>query len=112
MNSKTFCVNPWVTLHAEMPAGFNPCCLFKTQMSYATVDEYLNSPELASVKQRLLNGKEISECSTCWQQEKVGHVSKRQRDNKTYDKIFQSLNKNLATSHDRFVEYYLRLGNH
>jgi hypothetical protein len=112
MNLKTFCVNPWVSLHVKMLEGFNPCCLFKKEMNYTSVNEYVNSVELASVKQQLLNGEAIPECSTCWQQENVGYTSKRQRDNKTYNKIFQLLNKDLAKSHGKFVEYYLRLGNH
>lgn len=112
MSQETFCVNPWVSLHAKMSDGFNPCCLFSTSINTKTVDEYVNSPELASVKQRLLNGEKISECSNCWVQESNGYVSKRQRDNKTYEKQFQELNTDLTATHGNFVEYYVRLGNH
>ena len=112
MSSPTFCVNPWVTLHTKNKDSFNPCCLFNGRMNYSTVAEYVNSEELASVKQRLLDGESIQECSTCWKQEQTGHVSKRQRDNKTYTNIFQALNRDLSKPQEKFVEYYLRLGNH
>jgi hypothetical protein len=112
MNSQTFCVNPWITLHTKNKDSFNPCCLFKGQMNYSTVAEYANSRELASVKQKLLDGESIQECSACWKQEQTGYVSKRQRDNKTYKNIFQSLNQDLSKPQEMFVEYYLRLGNH
>lgn len=112
MNSETFCVNPWVSLHAKIAEGFNPCCLFGDTLKYNTVNDYVNSSELASVKQRLQNGEKISECSACWKQEQIGYVSKRQRDNQTYKNIFQILNKDPKSPHGKFAEYYLRLGNH
>jgi len=112
MNPKTFCVNPWVSLHTKITEGFNPCCLFGNTLKYKAVDDYISSPELSSIKKRLLAGEQISECTVCWKQEQVGHISKRQRDNQTYGKIFQLLNKDLDVPHGKFVEYYLRLGNH
>lgn len=112
MNPKTFCVNPWVTLHTHITDGFNPCCLFRDTINRKTVNEYVNSPELASIKQRLLNGEQIPECSACWHQESVDYISKRQRDNQTYKNIFQVLNRKPDVPHGKFVEYYLRLGNH
>jgi hypothetical protein len=112
MISKTFCVNPWVTLHAKILDGYNPCCLFEKTIQANTVQEYVHSPELKSIKDRMLAGEKISECSRCWKQEQTGHVSKRQRDNKTYSKIFQALNQDLDVPHGKFVEYYIRLGNH
>jgi len=112
MNSETFCVNPWVTLHANMSKGFNPCCVFKNVYKHDSVAEYIHSEELQSVKRRMLNGEKISECSNCWKLEQAGHVSKRQRDNKTYNNIFRLLNRNPSEPHGNYVEYYLRLGNH
>jgi organic radical activating enzyme len=112
MNSDTFCVNPWITLHAKFNEGMNPCCLFKTVLKYDTVDKYVNSEELKSIKNRLVDGEKIPECVVCWNHEQSGHVSKRQRDNKTYGKIFKILNKDLTKPTNKFVEYYIRLGNH
>lgn len=112
MTSPTFCVNPWVALHSKKLAGYNPCCWFNGTVLSNTVDEYVSSPELKSIKQRLLAGEAIPECSVCWQQEHNGYTSKRQRDNRTYQPIFQALNKDLDNVQGNFVEYYIRLGNH
>ena len=112
MNPETFCVNPWITLHAKILDGYNPCCLFQHTIKTNTVEEYIHSAELKSIKTKMLAGEKIIECSTCWKQEQAGHVSKRQRDNKIYYNIFQILNRNLDISHGKFVEYYVRLGNH
>jgi organic radical activating enzyme len=112
MNPDTFCVNPWITLHAKFNEGMNPCCLFKNVFKYNTVDEYVNSEELKSIKESLVAGEKIPECVVCWNHEQRGHVSKRQRDNKTYDKIFKLLNRDLTKPANKFVEYYIRLGNY
>ena len=112
MNSKTFCVNPWLTLHANYTKGYSPCCRFKNNIDAKTILEYVNSEQLTKIKQDLLSGNQILECSDCWRQEKWGYESKRQRDNRTYNIVFQALYKDLQTPQNRFFEYYVRLGNH
>jgi MoaA/NifB/PqqE/SkfB family radical SAM enzyme len=102
--SDTFCVNPWLSVHSKLNQGYNPCCLYnKTYRK--SIEEYVTSDELAETKSKLSSGIQVKECNICWQHEQQGLVSKRQRDNKTYQKLFQ-LNP------DNFVEYYVRLGNH
>ena len=111
--SDSFCVNPWVSMHYVMGKQINPCCLFAGGVKTNNIDEYVNSTELVNAKQNLLDNKKIPECSTCWNKEKQGGVSKRQRDNKTYKKIFDyRFKKNLEEPNSSFVEYYVRLGNH
>jgi len=77
-----------------------------------SIQQYVHSDQLIKVKQDLLAGHAVSECSDCWNHEARGYVSKRQRDNQTYKQIFQALYKDPHTPVDRFVEYYVRLGNH
>jgi len=112
MTSNTFCVNPWITLHTKFTKGYNPCCRFRGIVNSHSIDSYVNSPELDSIKRRLLDGQAITECADCWKQESRGYTSKRQRDNLTYNKIFQFLHKDLSKPSQNFVEYYVRLGNH
>ena len=112
MISKTFCVNPWASLHVKFTEGFSPCCRFSGVIKSNTVQQYVNSNKLAQIKTDLLSGHAVPECSDCWKQESRGYVSKRQRDNQIYGKIFQVLYKDLDTPKNQFVEYYVRLGNH
>ena len=112
MTSNTFCVNPWLTLHTKFTHGYNPCCRFKGVVASDSIQQYVHSNQLIKIKQDLLEGRAIPECSDCWKQEARGYASKRQRDNQTYKQIFQALYKDLQTPADRFVEYYVRLGNH
>jgi len=76
------------------------------------IQQYVHSDQLIKIKQDLLAGHAVPECSDCWNHEARGYVSKRQRDNQTYKQIFQALYKDPHTPVDRFVEYYVRLGNH
>jgi sulfatase maturation enzyme AslB (radical SAM superfamily) len=112
MMSKTFCVNPWLTLHTKFTRGYSPCCRFNGTVVSDSIQQYVQSDQLIKIKQDLLNGRAIPECSDCWKQEAWGYASKRQRDNQTYKQVFQALYKDLQTPAEKFVEYYVRLGNH
>lgn len=108
-----FCVNPWVSAHIKLDQGFNPCCLFSKTYTAESLDQYANGDELADLKARILSGERVQECNYCWMQEDQGYTSKRQRDNKTYEKVFlhRFAGKELVPQ-SNFNEYYVRLGNH
>ena len=112
MTSDTFCVNPWITLHAKFTDGYNPCCRFQGVISSEDISQYIQSKELISIKQRLSSDQRIPECQDCWDQEARGYESKRQRDNRTYKLVFQALYKDPQVPQNQFIEYYVRLGNH
>lgn len=112
MTSDTFCVNPWITLHAKFTDGYNPCCRFQGVISSEDISQYVQSQALIDIKQKLSSGKQIPQCRDCWDQEARGYESKRQRDNRTYKLVFQALYKDPQVPQDQFVEYYVRLGNH
>jgi organic radical activating enzyme len=111
--SKTFCVNPWATLHYNMGEKFSPCCLFKGELPANSITEYVNSTQLSDIKNSLLTDVQIPGCKSCWDHELQGHESKRLRDNRTYETVFKlKYQKQLHTPSSEFVEYYIRLGNH
>lgn len=111
--SDNFCVNPWVSAHIRLDQGYNPCCLFSKTYKANNIADYANGTELAELKQRILTGERVKECNYCWLQEDQGYISKRQRDNQTYQKVFlhKFKNRELEPSAS-FNEYYIRLGNH
>lgn len=111
--SPNFCVNPWTSLHIKLDQGYNPCCVFSKTYRANNLVDYANSAELAELKAKMLAGERAPECNHCWVQESKGHTSKRQRDNKTYEKIFLSKFKGKELiPNSNFNEYYIRLGNH
>ena len=112
-HSDTFCVNPWITLHHRSDAGLSPCCLWRGRNYQGSVAAYTQSDMLLETKKQLMDNVQIESCSNCWEQESQGITSKRIRDNKTYDSAWHLLHsKNPLQPNDKFVEYYLRLGNH
>jgi sulfatase maturation enzyme AslB (radical SAM superfamily) len=112
MNSH-FCVNPWISAHIKLDQGYNPCCLFNKTYRADSLTAYAQSPELTSLKNRMLSDEQVEECGYCWMQEQQGYDSKRIRDNKTYQKIFLHRFKDRELElQSNFNEYYIRLGNH
>jgi len=102
------CVNPWLGLHVNGIQGYNPCCLYKRTIP-GSLESYV-SGELNDIKSAFLSGDAPKECSLCYDEEARGITSKRQRDNKRYGHL---LNRHLKSKiQDRFVEYYIRMGNH
>ena len=113
MNEKTFCVNPWISINYQFGEGYRPCCVYGTNMEFASIKQYANSTELATLKQQLLTGVPAKDCSYCWQEESQGYSSKRLRDNQLFGPVFDYKYKPaLESAHDEFVRYYVRLGNH
>lgn len=102
------CVNPWLSLHVDGLDGYNPCCLYKK--SYAMdLDSYISGP-LQEIKKSFLSGKPPEECIACFDEETRGMTSRRMRDNKRYGRLFKKFNE--SSPPDRFVTYYIRMGNH
>lgn len=113
MSQDTFCVNPWMTLHYQFDGTYLPCCQIQKPYRANSIQEYASSQELFELKQALLSNQRHPQCQKCWTNEDRGIVSKRQRDTKTYQKLWElKYRKNPMKEYDDFAEYYVRLGNH
>ena len=85
--SKTFCMYPWIHLHAYPTGEAYPCCM--ADMKYPlgstrknTLKEIWNQEPMREVRQSMLNGSEVSACSRCYEQEASGFFSGRKSANK------------------------------
>ena len=113
MNEKTFCVNPWISINYQFGLGYSPCCVYASSHKFDSIEQYVQSSELATLKKQLLDGVAVKDCIHCWQEESQGYSSKRVRDNKLYSQVFDYKYKPaLESVQDEFVRYYVRLGNH
>ena len=85
-NNKHICFHPWTGIDIDAQNEHKPCC--KIGESFGnTLEEYLNNPKLANMKEEFLKGNRPVECSKCWQEEDAGLPSKRQLDwEQVYDK--------------------------
>ena len=79
-----------MAIHDAAPSSYSPCCHIDDTSfrKYTSVQEYLDSDELLSLKRNLANGVKDARCNHCWKAEALGIPSLRQDSNK--DKRFDS----------------------
>lgn len=86
--SKTFCMYPWIHLHAYPTGEAWPCC--HAEMSAGQLGncreqpmkEIWNNDRMRSLRQDMLSETPNSYCTRCYEQEKSGFFSGRQSANK------------------------------
>jgi glutamate-1-semialdehyde 2,1-aminomutase len=88
--SKTFCILPWMHL-ALMPEGTARVCCVATQpvevngapasVQTHDLDAIWNSQHMRRIRQRMLDGKHVADCATCYVAEKQGGFSQRVHSN-------------------------------
>lgn len=98
-NSNTFCVYPWLHLHATPTGHINYCCVAmrsnlrdennkKFHLSKNSFKEAWNSEQLRDIRKKMLSGERVSGCETCYKQEEYGRKSHRQYYNEEWtDKL-------------------------
>jgi len=89
----TRCVNAYMNLSVHPNGIVKPCCMSrkifitdnKSQtLETAKISEFWSSKDRQHFIQRLDQGESVSECSSCWNEEKAGKQSKRIRDNERW----------------------------
>jgi organic radical activating enzyme len=86
--SKTFCMYPWIHLHAWPTGQAFPCCHAEAPAGQLgntrtqTLLEIWNSPTQRRLRTDMLNETSNSACVRCYEQEKSGFFSGRQSANK------------------------------
>jgi len=126
--SKSFCIMPWVHLATEPTGNCKICCLSTKTISddngkaynlgHDDINEIYNSKSIREVREKMLNGERIPECSKCWKEEDNGGLSQRQTMNnlgineylEIENIIATSSNNNYAVEHDPMY-YDFRFGN-
>jgi len=79
------CKLPWQALHI-IPGIIAPCCNFsRVGPPPASLDEYINSAELKSVRDQLLQGVAPRECKNCVHEEAISGRSHRTLSNRFED---------------------------
>ena len=101
--NENFCYHPWVGLDITPQGEFKPCCKYSNPVAN-TLDDYLNSHELAQLKEQFLAGGSPSACKRCWDDEDAGILSKRQLD---WKYVFEE----VAPATDSFKVLSLPFGN-
>lgn len=84
--SKTYCSEPWRTIHVDTQNRYGPCCTFKKFRSdqFNNVEEYWNSSWLKDIRQKMLRGESVNGCENCYKKEARNEVSQRIEKNSKY----------------------------
>jgi radical SAM protein with 4Fe4S-binding SPASM domain len=87
LKSNTFCIIPWLHLHAHPDGRAFPCCLADMSaplgnLREQTIDELWNSAGYRELRRNMLEGKKSAACHKCYEQERAGFFSKRNSSNK------------------------------
>lgn len=87
--SKTFCMMPWVHMHAFPDGRAYPCCLSDYwhpvgDLRKHTMQEIWNQTPYQTMRQNMLADKPCKECTKCYEQEENGFFSMRNDANRNY----------------------------
>ena len=87
--SKTFCMLPWVHMHAFPDGRAYPCCLAEYwhpvgDLRKHTMEEVWNQDSYRTMRRNMLEDKVCKECSKCYEQEEHGAFSMRNDSNRNY----------------------------
>jgi hypothetical protein len=117
MENKSFCIQPFVNVTTRMSGQNNVCCnISKITDNNTGISpiEFFNSKEVKEMRQSMLEGKEIKECSLCHYMEEKGQISLREHYNKyyhlnnknNYEKTLNSLRLNNLKS-PKYLEVHV-----
>lgn len=98
-DSKTFCIYPWIHLHAYPTGEAYPCC--HAEMSAGpvgncrtnTLEEIFRDRPMDQLRDNMLNEVESSACQRCYEQEAAGFFSGRKSANKHHGHHIKRLQK-------------------
>jgi MoaA/NifB/PqqE/SkfB family radical SAM enzyme len=103
--SDSFCMAPWIQLHAQTNGLAAPCCMAATDETNYLADlnqnpdlsKAWNSTRMKQLRLDMLKGKKSSICSHCYKYETLGFTSERKKYNRDYLEFFDRV---LGTNPD------------
>ena len=89
IDSESFCMLPWMHLHAYPDGRAYPCCFAFDpypvgDLNKQSLKEVFNNKKMKEMRLRMLNNKKSRECIKCYDQEKSGFFSLRLSSNKHF----------------------------
>ena len=89
IESESFCMLPWMHLHAFPDGRAYPCCfafdkLHVGNVNEQSMEEVFNGPRMKQMRLNMLSNKKSKECIKCYDQEQSGFFSLRLSSNKHF----------------------------
>jgi len=115
-NKKIFCNVPWSNFHLYWDGSFGGCCSEdgkiyndsesqKYNIANITVSEWYNSYPMQNFRKEIHGDQLISSCRQCYKQEKVGHESRRIKEN-FKSVIFTELNFHKSYKQSPWIKQF------
>ena len=94
--SETFCMMPWVHMHAFPDGRAYPCCLSEYwhpmgDLRKNTMEEVWNQTPYKTMRVNMLNDKPCKECTKCYENERNGAFSMRNDANRNYGHLINEV---------------------
>jgi radical SAM protein with 4Fe4S-binding SPASM domain len=111
-HSETFCMLPWMHMHAFPDGRVYPCCLAEYfhpvgDLRKNTMREVWNQPKYKAMRVNMMADKPCVECTKCYEQERHGAFSMRNDANRNYGHMIKEVNQTHADgTHDEFKIRY------
>lgn len=111
-HSETFCMLPWMHMHAFPDGRVYPCCLAQYfhpvgDLRKNTMREVWNQPKYKAMRVNMLADKPCIECTKCYEQEQHGAFSMRNDANRNYGHMIKEVNQTQTDgTHDEFKIRY------
>lgn len=111
--SDTFCMLPWMHMHAFPDGRAYPCCLSDYwhpvgDLRKNTMKEVWNQEAYRTMRSNMLEDKPCKECTKCYEQERHGAFSMRNDSNRNYGHLIKETNDTQAdgTHPDFKIRYW------
>jgi radical SAM protein with 4Fe4S-binding SPASM domain len=111
-HSETFCMLPWMHMHAFPDGRVYPCCLAEYfhpvgDLRKNTMREIWNQSKYKTMRVNMLADKPCTECTKCYEQEQHGAFSMRNDANRNYGHMIKEIAQTQADgTHDEFKIRY------
>ena len=111
LDSDTFCMLPWMHLHAIPDGRAYPCCFgFDPypvgNANEKSMKEIFNDERMKKLRLNMLNNKKSKECGKCYDQEKSGFFSLRLSSNKHFGHLIDFVDSTKADGTADFIMKY------
>lgn len=113
IKSDTFCILPWIHLHAWPTGEAYPCCLALDTLPVGnlrqeSMEEIWNNDKMKAMRHNMLNNKSCGECTKCYKDESHGLFSMRNSSNKNFGHNIREIGKTLedGTHPDFKIRYW------
>src|SRR6056300_1697336 len=111
IESDTFCILPWMHLHAYPDGRAYPCCFAFDpypvgDLNKDSMENVFNGDKMKQMRTRMLNNQKSRECMKCYDQEKSGFFSLRLSSNKHFGHNIPLVHNTLPDGKADFVMKY------